>query len=420
MTVQNFGDLHITLSYLSPKSRRASSIIEPVTRTTMTAADTKNATSKKKSGNWQLLESSPFKRGFRALAFFACIFALILQRQFSYSGDPFLFFFPNLLLFTPFRGTTKTLWNILVKYDKSQRKRDPTPIPEMDAKDYTYENLREMTNSFRSPAVIRGIFNGTPALKRWLEPGYLSSKALGDLEVPVIVNATYGTRQNQREVMKFGEAYEEILRNEKSPYYLFFPVMSREHMSGSGAGKLQRLREETNKVIKEDLELFRIFQGFGEKNHSIYVGGQLILGRGQDDSEAGARTTGTGWHCAPGNNWFAQVAGRKRWFFLDPKYSAYLQPLRNGVRSMETGTPHMAELQQYLPVQYADLEAGDLLYNPDWQWHTIKNYEGLSIGVPMREVIPRVAARNNAQYTAIVFINIFLEKFFGIIYGMAP
>ena len=107
--------------------------------------------------------------------------------------------------------------------------RDPMPVPDIDAKDYTYEKLREMTNNFRSPAVIRGIFKGTRALERWLEPGYLSSKALGDLEIPVIVNATYGTRQNQREVMKFGEAYEEILRNENSPYYLFFPVMSRSY-----------------------------------------------------------------------------------------------------------------------------------------------------------------------------------------------
>ena len=53
---------------------------------------------------------------------------------------------------------------------------------------------------------------------------------------------------------------------------------------------------------------------------------------------------------------------------------------------MMTGTPKMSEKTPYLPVEYADLNPGDMLYNPDWQWHTIRNYEGLSIGVPIREV----------------------------------
>jgi len=46
----------------------------------------------------------------------------------------------------------------------------------------------------------------------------------------------------------------------------------------------------------------------------------------------------------------------------------------------------MSEKTPFLPVEYADLNPGDMLYNPDWQWHTIRNYEGLSIGVPIREV----------------------------------
>ena len=54
--------------------------------------------------------------------------------------------------------------------------------------------------------------------------------------------------------------------------------------------------------------------------------------------------------------------------------------------NMMTGTPKMSEKTPYLPVEYADLNPGDMLYNPDWQWHTIRNYEGLSIGVPIREV----------------------------------
>jgi hypothetical protein len=88
-----------------------------------------------------------------------------------------------------------------------------------------------------------------------------------------------------------------------------------------------------------------------------------------------------------------------------------MYPLRGGRVNMMTGNFNMGELQKYLPLRYADLEAGDLLYNPDWEWHTIKNYEGLSIGVPIREVNFTLSMQNNLQYSAIILINKFLEKY---------
>lgn len=33
----------------------------------------------------------------------------------------------------------------------------------------------------------------------------------------------------------------------------------------------------------------------------------------------------------------------------------------------------MQELKKHVPHGYVDLEAGDLLYNPDWQWHTVRS-----------------------------------------------
>lgn len=115
----------------------------------------------------------------------------------------------------------------------------------------------------------------------------------------------------------------------------------------------------------------------------------------------------------------SQAIGRKRWFFLDPKYSAYMQPLRGGKVNMMTGTLKMSELVQYLPVQIGDLNPGDLLYNPDWQWHTIQNFEGLSIGVPIREVNMSLSFQNNFQYTSIVMANKLMDKF-GIDIGGYP
>jgi hypothetical protein len=181
---------------------------------------------------------------------------------------------------------------------------------------------------------------------------------------------------------------------------MFFPVKSRFTFNHSELNKVDALQKEIDKLVLTDLDLDRIWPGFGR--HKAYYGSQLIAGRGSNTSD---QTTGTGWHCAIGNNWFAQVAGTKRWFFMDPKYSSKMSPGRGGKVNMQTTVHNMAELQKHIPLRYADIRTGDLLYNPDWEWHTIKNFEGLSIGVPMREVNISLSLRNNLQYTSIVLLN---------------
>lgn len=105
---------------------------------------------------------------------------------------------------------------------------------------------------------------------------------------------------------------------------------------------------------------------------------------------------------------------------MDPKYSAYMHPLRGGKVNMMTGTRDMANLQKHVPTRYADIRAGDLLYNPDWEWHTIKNYGGLSIGCPIREVNVTLSAQNNLQYSAIITMNKLFDRFGIDIGGYAP
>ncbi len=78
---------------------------------------------------------------------------------------------------------------------------------------------------------------------------------------------------------------------------------------------------------------------------------------------------------------------------------------------MQTGNRKMWDYQNHIPMRYSDIYAGDLLYNPDWEWHTIKNYEGLAFGVPIREFNVSLSLRNNLQYTSIVLLNKVLDKF---------
>ncbi|CAM9515068.1 unnamed protein product, partial [Ectocarpus fasciculatus] len=275
-------------------------------------------------------------------------------------------------------------------------KRDPIHVPTIDAKDYSFESIRRATDNFRYPAVVRGLFNGAPAMEKWKDVNYLNSK-IGHFTVPVVKKAVYGTLQNDRGIMPFSEAHTDIMTNEDSKMYLFFPVQSRTNFNGSDLGQAEKLKKAINDLVREDLQLSsKIWNGFGSENHKNYFGAQLIIGRGTNDTES---TTGTGWHCAVGNNWFAQVVGKKRWYFIDPVHSSLLSPLRGGKVNMQTSNRNMADLHPHIPMRYADVGAGDLLYNPDWEWHTIKNYEGLSIASPIREFNLTLSLQNNMQYT---------------------
>mmetsp|Transcript_20925 Transcript_20925/g.31896 ORF Transcript_20925/g.31896 Transcript_20925/m.31896 type:complete len:362 (+) Transcript_20925:149-1234(+) len=324
------------------------------------------------------------------------------------SENPVYYMIPNMLLYTPFRGLTSFIWDLFDPCSLLPEKWEHEHIVELTAEEYTFEKLQAATDNFRHPAVVRGLFDGTPARTKWPQKGYLSSK-LGEHIVPLVVNAKVGTAQSDRITGPFGTFMEEILSNQDSKSYLFFPVKSRFQFNGSDVGAMDRLIADVDEVVHDDLELeSRVWPGFAKNSttHKGFVGSQIIAGRGTKSTKT---TTGTGWHCAPGNNWFAQVAGTKRWYFMDPKHSAFMHPLRGGTVNMMAGQS-MGDYFERLPLKYADIRAGDMLYNPDWYWHTIQNREGLAIGCPIREFNMTLSFQNNAQYTGIILINKALDK----------
>merc|ERR1712046_437748 len=159
-------------------------------------------------------------------------------------------------------------------------------------------------------------------------------------------------------------------------------------------------------MMQEDLGLDRIWPGFSGPEHQNkpgkggYMGAQFIAGHGKKEG-----ISGSNWHCAFGNNWFVQVHGSKHWEFLDQEYSSYMHPQRDGVGNVITGWKNAEEMQKYFPIKYCDLHAGDMLYNPDWEWHKIKNFPGLSIGCPLREQNASLSLNNNLQFSSMIFIN---------------
>lgn len=310
------------------------------------------------------------------------------------NGEPIYHILPNILFLFPYIcRLAPYLWTDPSHFLPMSDQTTHTPLREISAEEFTYEKLQQVTENFYYPAVVRGLFQNTTAVSKWGTVGYLSEK-LGEFQVTTNFCDAY---VNDDVIMeRFDHAVDkEMLINEHSKHCLFFPLFSRSENQTTIAA----FKKAVTNVARDDLNLDLIRPGFASENHTNLHGCQMVMGRGTKDATP-TKFTGLGWHAEPGTNWFAQVVGRKKWFLMDPKDSNLMMPFLETTTVFRTSDmARMNDLHDRLPLHFVDLEAGDLLYNPDWWWHRTSAYPGLSVSVPMREVFPKRTFRNNPLYT---------------------
>jgi len=338
-------------------------------------------------------KSSP-KFGFskqRSIAI-VCIACSSVAYQILSNGEPMRHILPNLLFLVPYLcRLAPYCWKDPDHFLPPRNSHKE--LREISANEFSYEKLQEITENFYYPAVIRGLFQNSTAVKEWGKIGYLS-KVLGRYKISTNFCDAY---VNDDVIMeRFEDAVDnEMLVNENSKYCLFFPLFSREENQTT----ISEFKSDVTKLARKDLNLDLIRPGFASSNHTNLHGCQMVIGRGMANATP-KKFTGLGWHAEPGTNWFAQVVGRKRWHLMDPKDSNLMMPFLETTTVFRTSDMQkMNELHDRLPLYTVDLEPGDLLYNADWWWHRTSAYPGLSISVPMREVFPERTFRNNPLYT---------------------
>jgi len=335
--------------------------------------------------------------------FQAALLALIAfcAKRTVQNGDPIIYMIPNFLLFTPFRELTKYMWSVLDPLSRLTDVKEPVPIGEIPREGFSMEVMKECTEGWFEPCVARGVFAGTQALKNWGKKDYLSQSALRDFNVIYAGDAAVEFSIFGENTSTFSELSSGIINGNSSISFLIPP------------GNETEFKLAVNKLVHDDLELsYRIKDGFGlsPEVHKNFIRSQVVMGRGKSDTSS---TSGTDWHCEATSNWFIQVIGTKRWYFLNPRYSSLMSPLRSthviGVLISESRKKILNRFK-YLPLSYVDVNEGDMLYVPSWYWHTVLNGEGLTIGCPIRVLNLPAIFRNQAQYSTIVSLDLILSK----------
>ncbi len=104
-------------------------------------------------------------------------------------------------------------------------------------------------------------------------------------------------------------------------------------------------------------------------------------------------------HNALGDNMFLNVQGRKEWLFIHPSYLPIFKPMladygtytsaglkedvftdTDGYENLVTDHPFLADVPFYTYI----LEPGDVLYNPSFWWHNVRNHSDFNVGCAVR------------------------------------
>lgn len=112
----------------------------------------------------------------------------------------------------------------------------------------------------------------------------------------------------------------------------------------------------------------------------------------------GGRKVRSAIHTAYGGNFFMNLVGRKRWRFIDPRYSPWLHPVP--ARPFDYATSAHGSLYSdeqdgiddsiffRLPREEVLLEPGDVLYSAPWWWHEVDNQSDLNVACAVRHLQP--------------------------------
>lgn len=259
--------------------------------------------------------------------------------------------------------------NLESRIDKQCRRYGPAPIlevPEVRGQDIGVEEFQKIYLSSNTPVLIKGMAKDWPAVKNWSLDYFKQN--YGHEVVPTRLR---GNELNEEALRYVDMPLAKLIDNIYEGGYFF---------SGHVEDIFNRnphLREEINvPILQKYLCVGKISKIMSTQT--------FISGPG----------TRSGFHCTGVPNLFIMVHGVKEWTFVNPKHSLFMYPAArkdmfysmseiDWNQSYEDLDKAGFPLYKYIPKYFARLEAGDVLFSPQWWWHAI-NTTAPSIGVATR------------------------------------
>jgi hypothetical protein len=233
------------------------------------------------------------------------------------------------------------------------------------------------------PVVLEGAAKEWDCVKKWSLEYF--KKLHGDDEIVLV------------EVQKEGYPYQTIklsevidnIRSGGKKYYRFYPLLARHP---------EHIRDFDYKWLLERKTRLTWFDTF-----QVFMGGKDTI---------------THIHNANPPNLFVQVYGQKEWILYSHYYTPVIDPapVRNAYRNAPAKSNGMPfdpfnpdyetpyTLYKYIDGYSVRLEPGDVLWNPPFYWHTVKNVSD-SIGVGYRWVAPLYSLKIAPLYMFLDFFS---------------
>lgn len=234
-------------------------------------------------------------------------------------------------------------------------------IPTVNAEEISGEAFWRTYVQTNTPVIIKGGAKHTSAYKTWSMEMF--RERFGNFKVNI-------ANQSKNDELSYG-TFKDVVDSKQGDERLYVTFYSNIFS--------------TYPELIDELGCLEFRQYMGGKA-ALFAGAQLFLGA--------KAATGSGAHCADGNNLFFQIRGKKKWTFVHPDYLYLMYPMLNRFFLFcgsflkhdysDQYLDEYAPLQKYCPKCEAVLEPGDILLNPPWQWHAINNITEDTVAVATR------------------------------------
>jgi len=258
-------------------------------------------------------------------------------------------------------------------------------IPVITKEGLNLHTFSKLSNNFRNPVLIKGVFKDTPAVQNW-SLDYLKN-VIQDYSINVV----------SEQGLESGDLLEEM------PFSEFAEKCAQGNVYINNNHTILNAFPELFNDLDQDFKF--LVRAVNTNLTSVHIANLFI---GNSCVSENQPPTGSNIHCGGSGNFFCQIVGQKEWILIDPKYSHLLKGRvsPSGIHAqslfdmLDTRLDTIPEMLLKIPHYRVVLEPGDVLWNAPWWWHRVHNKPGFSIGMAIRNnKVTGLNFANNALYT---------------------